>query len=285
MGMMRAQMNWIVAHKKSWNIAAVIGLGDIIENSSQEQQWEEADAAYGILDGTELPYIAALGNHDYDPAEHAIGLRLTTKYNQYFGMSRFAGRAWYGQDAYPAGKADNSYITFDAGPDKYLVISLEFFPREAALQWAESVLRSNPECRVIVVTHAYMGPDGSRTTSPYNWPPVSFGIDDGNDGEAVWSKLASQYPNIIAVVTGHSGGGINSDLFSATRVDRGVDGNEVAQMMSNYQWMAGGGNGFLRLLVIQPGAHRIVVRTFSPYLDQWMGDAANSFAVTLASAK
>lgn len=276
--MMQAQTGWIVSHRDTLKVAAVIGLGDIVQSGGRSAEWQAADSAYQPLDNHDIPYIAAVGNHDYDTAGGSIGSRLTVNYNRTLGRARFVQRAWAGTSTYPTGANDNSYITFDVGTDKFLVVSLELFPRTAALDWASGVISSNADRSVIVVTHSYLGPDGSRSPSQWNPAPSSFGLTDGNDGDAIWTNLVSKHANIIAVVNGHVAP-LSGSTAAARRVDPGAYGNRVAQMVSNFQYSPGGGNGYLRLLNIQPAKHKIIVQTYSPYLDRWLTDDPNSYAI------
>jgi hypothetical protein len=276
--MMHAQMTWIVAHQTAFKIPVVVGVGDIVQDGTRDTEWQAVDSEYQVLDAANIPYIAAVGNHDYDTPNTSVGSRLTTHYNQHFGIERFSNHGWYGQSSYPAGKADNSYITFEVGSDRYLLLSLEFFARDAALEWANGVVSANPDRQVIVVTHSFLGPDGSRAVSQWNGLPSAFGITDGNNGDAMWNKFISQHSNVIAVVSGHCSG-ISTKYAAASREDLGLNGVKVAQMLSNYQYTSGGGSGFFRLLNIQPAKKLIAVRTYSPYLNQSMTDSANNFTI------
>src|SRR5665213_1812078 len=154
-------------------------------------------------------------------------------------------------------------------------LSLELFPRDAALNWATQVLDAHADRQVIIVTHAYLSVEGLRQETSTNPGPSAYGMTDGN---AVWTKLASRYSNIIAVVNGHAGGSTGRGAVAA-RTDVGLAGNLVVQMLSNYQFDAGGGNGYLRLLNIQPAKRTITVTTYSPYLNRWLTDAGNAFTI------
>jgi hypothetical protein len=64
--MFTSQTDWVAHNKTRENIKAVIGLGDIVDNSEAAAEWQRADAAYRILDRAAVPYAPVLGNHDYD---------------------------------------------------------------------------------------------------------------------------------------------------------------------------------------------------------------------------
>jgi hypothetical protein len=63
------------------------------------------------------------------------------------------------------------------------------------------------------------------------------------------------------------------------RTDIGMYGNLVNEILADYQSWPNGGNGFVRLLTVKPRLNQVVVRTFSPYLDQWLTDSHNQFTV------
>jgi len=83
------------------------------------------------------------------------------------------------------------------------------------------------------------------------WLPQNYGVgkdvgeDAVNNGEQIWEKLISNYPNILFVFSGHV---LNDGV--GTFVSEGKYGNKVYQMLANYQGgvegTEKGGNGFLR---------------------------------------
>ena len=59
----------------------------------------------------------------------------------------------------------------------------------------------------------------------------------------------------------------------------GNEGNLVHQMLSNYQDMPEGGQGYLRLVECDPSNRTISVKTYSPYLDTYIKDEKNEFVI------
>src|SRR5262249_44105466 len=128
---------WIVRNQSALNIKFVLGLGDIVNNGSDVAQQQNADAAVRTLDEAGVPYLLALGNHDYRSASPKT--RDTTTFNRYFGPFRYAGKSWY-RGNFPAGSNANFYGVFTIGNTKYLVMALEFYPRNSVLSWASSII-------------------------------------------------------------------------------------------------------------------------------------------------
>ena len=157
----QAQTEWIVDQAKSRRIAAVLHLGDIT-NRSSEPEWQVASQAMAKLDGT-VPYFMIVGNHDYSADGRCID--RTTRYNDYFPVARFKERANFGgtYDREPE-RMENSYQTFDVGGRKFLVLSLEFGPRQDVVRWANQVAARHSDREAILLTHAYMFYDDTATT-------------------------------------------------------------------------------------------------------------------------
>ena len=99
-----AQALWIRRQAKKDNIKFAIHLGDIVQTSTKEPEWENADQAMRLLDGV-VPYSVAPGNHDM-----VVKSRDSTLYNKYYSPERFAGRKWYG--GHMGDNNDNNYCFF-----------------------------------------------------------------------------------------------------------------------------------------------------------------------------
>ena len=82
------QTQWIVNNQASYNIQFVLGEGDIVNIAEQPVQWQNADAAVKLLDNANIPYVLAIGNHDYGDEDPST--RDTSAFNSYFGPSRYA---------------------------------------------------------------------------------------------------------------------------------------------------------------------------------------------------
>jgi hypothetical protein len=76
---LNSQTQWIVNNAAALDIQLVLGAGDIVNAGSTPAEWNNADAAYKLLDGAHIPYFAAIGNHDYESSNPAA--RLATNFN------------------------------------------------------------------------------------------------------------------------------------------------------------------------------------------------------------
>ena len=270
-----AQIQWIVNNHTALNIQFVVHEGDITDNNSATQ-WQNAQNSMRLLDGI-VPYSVLPGNHDMGTGATPADTRDTTLYNQYFPLSHYSGTLTFGgvYTAEPT-KYDNNYHTFNASGTDWLVLSLEFGPRNDVLTWADNVVSSHPNHRVIIVTHDYIYSNETRQDTSESWDPHSYGIGSDpagtNNGEEMWKKLVRKYSNISFVLNGHVLNDGQGHLVSV-----GDHGNKVYQMLCNYQMLTNGGNGYLRILEFDPDNHRVSATSYSPTLGTYLTDWQNQF--------
>src|SRR4051812_8588125 len=162
-------------------------------------QWQNADAAVRLLDGV-VPYVLAIGNHDYDNV--LPGARQVTNFNQWFGPLRYEGYSWY-RGNFPDGSNENFYATVRLGGTSYLILALEYIPRQSALDWADGILRANADKPAILVTHSYMYRDNTTVDQCDTADNTATTQTNGSDGMTMWRQFVSQYPNITTVLSGH----------------------------------------------------------------------------------
>ncbi len=168
----------------------------------------------------------------------------------------------------PAGTRCNyglsSYQFFEGGGKKFLHISLELEPSDAAIKWAQKVLDSYPDYATIVTTHSYMSPpawgDNNSPQPKYMGDPATYnaaqwmiGSPNGyNAAQDIWNKLIAPNNQIFMVLCGHSWTPISgygttpavpgpSGPVSGVskgenlRIDLNQHGNPVYQVLTDYQ--------------------------------------------------
>lgn len=260
----KAQTSWIAANAADRDIRFVIHEGDITNRNSTEQ-WQNARDAMLLLD--QVPYALAPGNHDYGPGGNASD--RTTQLNTFFPWWEQTGRPTFG-GMYEPGRLDNSYHLFRAGGHDWIVLALEWGPRDAVLAWADRVLFEHDDRIAIVVTHAYTYFDDTvydHVNRPYqSWNPHGYGTasDPGgtNDGAEIWEKCLRKHGNVAMVLSGHVLGDGTGRVTST-----GDAGNTVEQILANFQMRARGGEGYMRLMEFLPDGKTVQVSTYSPDLD------------------
>ncbi|MGB4759199.1 MAG: Ig-like domain-containing protein [Candidatus Saccharimonadales bacterium] len=249
--LMTGRYNWLAANKDSLDLRYVAHSGDVVNwGVVDPQQFTIANNATNILDASGVPYAYAIGNHDTAavqaggsaaPGDVRSNLRNTTAFNQIFPVSRFKNV----KATFEPGKVDNMYQTFRAGNVDWLVLTHEMWPRQAAVDWAKSVVAAHPYHNVILNTHANINASGEKPTS---------GNYGNLNAQQLWTQLYSQYPNIKAVLSSHYKGAYYLE-------ETGVHGNKVAHIMTAYHH---NDLNHIRLLQINTEEGTISSRVYAP---------------------
>ena len=272
-----AQTSWILSQATALNIRYVLHEGDIVDNDV-DAQWTNASHSLHLLD-RQVPYALALGNHDY-PGGGGASSRDTTLFDGYFPLTGMDWETSF-RAIYEPGHLGNAYYVFEVNGQSWLIVTLEFGPRDAVLTWADGILKSNPSANAIVLTHAYLYSDGTRfdhtTRSDQAFNPHTYGVEalpgGVNDGEEIWQKLIVNNPNVRIVLCGH----VHAESHLTSTRDAGPP---VHQILTDYQDDGQGGDGYLRIMTFQPNG-TINVSSYSPYLKTYRTDAENAFTLSL----
>lgn len=225
--------NWITANREKYNIKGVLSVGDITEGNSMNE-WVRSDKALSALDGV-IPYVLAPGNHDY--MENYKGdliaayERNTDYFEYFFPESRFAATEGFG-GTYD-GSAVNAYYKVTGGKTKYIIMSLEIYPRDEVLEWANRVAAENLDHKLIVVTHSHLDADGTRTEEAESGGSGHYAFNDAansNDANAVWEKFIKLHKNMLLYISGH-----NSSSKTLYNKLTGDGGNTVYEMLIDNQ--------------------------------------------------
>ncbi len=275
---LNSQIDWIVQNAD--DIDLVIQQGDLTNNNN-DKEWKVVQSAFQKLNNR-IPYVLAIGNHDMgsEPGKFA-DTRNTENFNTYFPYESMRQLPSFG-GAFKKGEMENAYYLFNKGKQKWLILTLEFGPRDEVLEWAGQIAKKYADRLVILNTHCYMYSDSTRVGEGDKWNPHGYGIGKNapagavNDGEQIWKKLVAKHPNIRFVFSGHILNGGVGTLISKDEKDL-----PVYQFLANYQGGVKGavkeGNGFLRKFNINFRKHMISVRTYSPYINEYMTSKGQQF--------
>jgi hypothetical protein len=286
-----SQTQWIANHLIDENIVLMVHLGDIVD-ISVNSLWDESLFILSHLNGL-LPVVLTAGNHDInellDPttSSYATSYRL---FNKYFPEDRFNKFPWFG-GIFEKGKIENAYYFFSFAGVEYVILALEYAPRDKVLDWANEIVETFSKKKAIVVTHAYMAKGSERlkpgvklspeiSSVPYDSKEYETAGKDGwaNGGDVIWDRLVKKHKNIEFVFSAHSKG-------PGKLISKGIHGNPVFQVGANYQWEENGGNGYLRLMKFYPKEKKVIVKTYSPLLDRFRTDWENQFLIDLNKGK
>jgi len=254
---------------------------------------------YDMIAKTGVPFGVAPGNHDYDtgyqfnpfpddpnprtriseagltPNRHVGGYNT---FNEIFGPNSkyFKDKNWY-ISSYNGGV--NSAQMFEAGGYRFLHFSFEMQAGDDVLEWAQGVIDAHPHLPTMISTHDYLNPRGERLPHPvYDFASVD--PSDHNSAEDIWNEFIKQNDQVFMILSGHQ-------IGQAFRVDKNTAGNNVYQILSDYQGrgqaanpptnekrITGIGDGWLRLMEFDTGLDvpLVKVRTYSTYYKQFSID-------------
>lgn len=259
--MFYAQTEWIKKNREKEKIAYVMQIGDIVDSGEKvPAEWERAvKAMYALeepLPGLPhgIPYGVTVGNHDQRKSQYAVTSE-NTSYNQYFGVSHFQGRPYYGGH-YSKNDNDSHYDFFTAAGMKFMVIHVEYDSFDEDIEntntWVCNLLEKYPDHKVIIASHFIVVNNKTAGTNEKGFAPY------GKQGERLHDRI-KRYPNVFMAFCGHvgdNGEGYRRDFYA---------GHSMQIMLSDYQSRPNGGDGLMRLVTFSKKKDLVSVRTFSPY--------------------
>jgi hypothetical protein len=271
---------WLVRSRDALDLRYALHTGDVTNWGWLDQsQYVRARAAMDLLTAAGVPYSVAAGNHDgravgwngvpgstgygggaymYNPeCPRRLGSaicwswilnRMTDEFNDYFDEPTYGGLA----GEFESGQTENSYSLFTAEGKRFMVLTLELWPRPQVIEWANRVVAAHRHRNVLVQTHSYLTGSGAISTSNGGYGATS--------PRYLFDRLIKRHRNIIMVFSGHTGRG-------ATRTDRGVHGNTIVSYLFND---AGPSRNPVRLVRIDVATGRVVSRVVSPISHEWL---------------
>jgi hypothetical protein len=270
--------SWIADNIDTLNIKMVVITGDLVEqneminpappNGDQTSlsQWRAVSGGFSKLDG-KVPYVVCAGNHDYGYSNISVRRSNLGKYftaDRNFLNKKMIREVAPNAEGVPT--LENAAYEFSSpAGKKFLLISLEFAPRDTILAWAKTVSSQEKykDHSVIILTHSYVNSKNEHIVKE-NYP-----VGDGNYGAAMFKKLVQPSRNIRMVLSGHICDADKPEEHVGFRTDLNAAGKKVQQMAFNAQalgggWYGNGGDGWLRILEFLPDGKTVNVKTFSP---------------------
>lgn len=275
-----SQLRWVADWAETYRIVFVSHVGDIVNTGSDAAQWDVAAAAYDWLVPGDVPHGFSPAGHDIsmsgvDPSEFDATCSNfahldcgMTRYLERFGPQHYADRAWYAGSS-PSGHS--SYQRVSAEGLELLFLHLPQDARRSEVDWAHEVLDANPGTVAHVTTHRYLfdyrltwwlpSPLNLLTAGRFNDAIYTLGgqdlmFTDSVKAEELFDELIAAHPNIWGVHCGHVDAEFRQSSVNAA-------GLPVYETLVDFQDMADGGGGWLRVLKFSPARERVEVVTFS----------------------
>lgn len=219
--------DWILAQKHAgMNINSVLHTGDVTQTNAKGE-WNCFYNATQEL-AKEIPYISAIGDHDYTWDGAAIYDRNSTYFSEYlnFPLTKQKVVAWFEKEHMENIVVEN-YIH---GLPIYFLV-LEFGPRKEVVEWANEYVKNHPDIRFVLINHEYLESGGGRRTKGLKCV-LRFKQNTNTTYTTptqLWNQLIKNNNNILCVLCGHVG-----SLYAYT-LDKNDYGREVPQIQHNIQ--------------------------------------------------
>ena len=233
--------DWIVANAKAKKMKFVVGLGDITDKDP-DAEWERAVVEFNKLRGV-VPFSFVRGNHD-----------STGQYRNYLTYDAF-------KDTVSGSYNDtmlNTYHELTVGKTKYLFLNLDWALSENVVNWANEVISTHADYRVIVSMHIYLNPDGTPEGEGDSQTALKYG---GNfHGDQLWDRIFSKHENIAMVISGHK----PTDKLIVSKHE-GIHGNQVTELLVDPQGtdVTYQGVGLIAMLYFSEDGKQIDVEYYS----------------------
>lgn len=242
-----ARTRWLVANKDRFDLRYALHTGDISSAGwLLPEQFTRATQAMSELDG-HIPYAVTSGNHDtevvnYDGKAYVDNPECLTRYGKACTSPQLVRRTASFNGSFPmaaagirghyeAGKVDNIWSEFEADGTRWLVLTLELWPRKEVVAWAKNVIATHPGHNVIIQTHNYLSSSGSVESSNGGYGATA--------PTYLETELVKPFPNVKLIFSGHTG--------SFRHLPKTYSGNKTVSYLGN---LAGAADNPVRIVTI-----------------------------------
>lgn len=261
------QTAYLASNNETENIVFVSHLGDIVEHGDNPDEWSVASKAMESLDGV-VPYGIVIGNHDFEDEWNNPNMG-SPQFLQHFPQSRFSSYPWW--ISWSPDELSSCQL-FETAIGNFLYFHLTVDSPPPTVEWAQGVLDEYPGTPALVTTHAYLRENG-RIPVPY-LGGMSEGDWDGISADDLFTDFIAPNNQIWMVTCGH----ISAEHYQVSRNNRG---QEVYELLQDYQNREYGGEGFLRLIRFYYEDDLVQVLTYSPWLDMYEIDSDSYFPLEI----
>lgn len=249
-----AQFQWIADNMDARNIEFVTHVGDVAQDPSSVTEWDRIEGVYAILEATGLPHGISPGNHDINADATA------PEYDARFGVERYASEPWFGGNHAAEGNR-SSYQTISVPGHELLFLHLrhlvpEYGSVDDVVAWADGVLGAHPDHLTFVTTHEF-----TEFTGEILHPELQ--------------TLIASHCTVAAVFSGHRPGAAAGTFDDQC-------GRTVHHLLTNYQFIPDGGQGFLRTVEIDRLTLEASFEVYSPVFDTFGTTPPEQFTALLA---
>ena len=237
---------YYVANAAEFN--ACFQVGDFT-NNNQLWQYHNADEHFLNLFPDDLKPQFCLGNHDY--GDNGTSNKRSTNFPN--SMKPIA-------DILREDAEIENYARFiTIGNNKFLVLELEFAPRNEAIEWASQIASIYSNTPIILLTHVFLNKyaqihDSNDDKVYHGGSQKSYPMGGYiNDSMEIFNKLIYNHPNIKLVISGHT---LTPNYIDVVYKENCI-GQKVYIITVNFQHFKNGGNGMVGVLYFGTKEYRI----------------------------
>jgi hypothetical protein len=264
------QITWVIAQSPD----LVVLPGDLVDDNVTGvylPNWPVVQTQLGRLTAAGIKWAAVPGNHDYLPI-----LTRTTLINTYVQLS-----SWL--TPMTAGHVENTWGLVTLAGREWLVVCLEWLPRDAVVTWAAGIIDAHPGMPVMLVTHCWLNWDGTQETAATAIGSVleTTPTEGHSAGAELWANLASARSAVRIVLCGHVDADYDGAQIVRHRTNTRGDGTVCHQIECNYQYQVPYGGGWVSDLRFDEANQNLSYEAYSPYYGQVRYRSQDRFALVM----
>ena len=254
-------MCWIWSqYQQGVKIKCVLQLGDITNSNARHQYETFYECTIPVANI--IPYIACIGNHDYEwNADFKIEDRARTFFSEYTSFELTKSLI---VDSFESGRMENIIVETSLNGRPYYILVLEFGARHEVIEWANSFVKRHPDKRFILMTHEYLARKGERVSAD-SYAELQLRNTTWSTPEKLWTDLIKDNNNIVCVLCGHNG-------FYGRKFSLNSHGRMVPQVLFNLQYQDHGGDGLIQLWEFPQNNDSVYIDIYHTIQRAWYRD-------------
>lgn len=270
---LETMFDWILDNREERKIEYVIGLGDSVDTlrstsggaARNPKEWQKVRSQLRKLLEADMPHLVVRGNHDDESGYHQYVCTedYQAQMDEFFYDSS--------KTATHGNSMSNCYRKLEIGNHKYLMLGLDYnaWDDEDVIAWANDVVSSNPDYKVILSIHSYLNGWGNYYKDEIGSASADFLTQEELtfNAQELWNNFVSKHENMFMVLCGHV-----SSKFPTVKIATGENGNKVYKVLIDPQtYEETDPSGFVYMINVTNGGANIELEYFSTVKGKYFG--------------
>ena len=270
---LEGMFDWILDNREERKIEYVIGLGDSVETLrcvqggavANPKEWQKVRSQLRKMLEADMPHLIVRGNHDDETGYHQYV--CTDEYKAqmdgfFFDESKTATHG---------NSMSNCYRKLEIGNHKYLMLGLDYnaWDDEDVIAWANDLVASNRDYKVILSIHSYLNGFGNYYKDKIGSAAANLSGYDELDfnAQTLWNNFVAKHENMFMVLCGHY-----SAKYPIVKVAQGNNGNKVYKILIDPQtYEETDPSGFVYMINIKNGGTDMELEYLSTAKEKYFG--------------